>query len=295
MAKNDSGNNLGRGFALVVIGCVLIAIGLSFGGRLVHLNWGRKADGDFEFRLDRSAAGSDAIRTTVAGEVPSTTHRLVITAGASRVSVIQGASFSYRLVDFPENQVSVELSGNTVRITEDSRITRFSFGARGVETRIEVTIPSGVRLEECRITLGAGTLVIEDIDAAILTLETGAGSVTASRVKAEKTRVETGAGQAVFKDVSFASLTASTGAGQVVLQGDITKDAEISTGAGAIELSLSGSEKDYRFETERGLGAVRIGSSSWAGPGSGIAGNPEAPVRIKLNSGIGSVRVRFDR
>ncbi len=294
MANNNSGGGIFKGIVLVCIGCVLIAMGLSFGGQMIKSSWW-PFSGNRNFQFHWNDGTGEVIQNlpTVNGDIPETVRRIRVEVGATNVVIRGGAVYGYRLEHYPENRISVTVTGETISFRESDADGSFFFGKRGIDSLLEITVPSAFELDDCFVSLGAGTMKIEEISARQLRLETGAGSVRGRAVKADMAAIETGAGSAEFREADFRIAEIQTGAGKILLDGVIGERADIDTGTGAIELRLTGSEEDYFIEADRGLGSVRVGNSSWSGPGNSTIGQRTAPKKLWLSAGIGSVRVTF--
>lgn len=293
----NRGRSIGKGFGLIVMGCVLIALGLSFGGEWMGERWWPWRSGPLNLHIegfaDREGGRVMGKIVTIEGEVSSSVKNLDIDLKGASLIIRRGSSPSWKAVDFEEGSVDVETSGDTFRVRVPRWRDSFPFGSGKTAPEFVLALPEDVRFEDCIVKIGAGAVNIEDLAADSFRLEGGAGSFKATGFDADRATIKTGAGLVELDAAAIGTLRLETGAGRVVLNGEITDGADVSTGTGSIEFKLSGSEQDYRFDFNRGLGSVRIGSGNWDGVGNGVAGNPNADRIIKLSTGIGSVRIDF--
>lgn len=298
MDNRNSGGGLMKGFFLLCIGCILVAIGLSFGGKTMRefKFWPWNSD-NFSFSWHFPDTNDDGVIRPVKileGTLPAGIRNLAIDLKAASLDIRYGPDPGYRATDFREDSITITMEGDTLTVEETDWQHRIAFKENHLESHLEIILPEKRILDAGRISIGAGSLNISDIDAGQLQIESGAGSIKGSGIHADTVLLRTGAGSLDLHDCSFDDTVIETGAGRVLFEGDLTSKTEISTGAGSVELTLSGSEDDYRFDFTRGIGSVRIGRASYNGIGSGTAGNMDADRRLDITTGIGSVRVRFN-
>jgi len=294
---NRHGRGLFKGLSLLIIGCVLIAIGLSFGGTWTtprwwpwdgngfHLERNDGFDGDADERIEDIQEQD--------GVLPIGITDLHIDLKAASLVIRTGADASYHVSGFERGGIEIDIDGSKVEIEEKHWRHSFDFNSDFPKPRVEILLPEGVKLDKCSIEVGAGAVNADGLNTHELTLESGAGSIRGNKIASERVRIQTGAGSLELDSCDFGDTRIETGAGRVLFEGSLGKESEISTGAGSVEMKLPGSIDDYQFEFERGIGSVRIGDESFNGVGNGTAGNRNAPKRIKLSSGVGSVRVDF--
>ena len=296
MRGRHPGHSLWNALMLICVGCVLIAIGLSFGGhwaaaRYLPWEWDRVGHG-------RSwDGGKDETITPVeetSGTIPSGVKRLEMELKAASLVIKSGESFSYRTIGMDGRTFEVTGSGDSFRLEEQGWRHFFSLGEDFTQRTVEITIPAGMRLEGCNIQVGAGKVTIDGLDVDRFRLESGAGVIDATGVNASDALVMTGAGSIRFKDCSFTDANFETGAGRIEYHGRLLGRSRVSTGAGSVELALEGSEEDYRIDYTRGIGSVKIDGEDFNGVGDGRAGNRDSDRELRIETGVGSVQIRFD-
>lgn len=297
MDNRNSGRGLMKGFFLICIGCILVAIGLSFGGKTIRefKFWPWNGD-NFSYSWsfsDKTDVGIIRPVEILEGTVPAGIRNLAIELKAASLDIRYGPVPGYRATDFRKDSITITMEGDTLTIEETDWKHRIALKETHLESHLEIILPEKWTLDTGRISIGAGSLNITDIDAGQFQIESGAGSIKGSGIHADNVLLRTGAGSLDLHDCSFDDTVIETGAGRVLFDGDLTSKTEISTGAGSVELTLCGSEDDYRVDFTRGIGSVRIGRASYNAIGSGTAGNMDADRRLDITTGLGSVRIRF--
>lgn len=133
-----------------------------------------------------------------------------------------------------------------------------NFGIGNSDGKITIVIPKDMKFEE-------------------VDMEVGAGEATVSGLTANTLDIEVGAGQADFTSLDVQNLNAETGAGE-------------------LNVELIGSESDYNYDVECGIGEIEIGGNSYGGFGSeqNIT-NPGAERFLDLECGVGEVQVAFQK
>lgn len=296
MRGRHPGHSLWNALMLICVGCVLIAIGLSFGGhwaaaRYLPWEWDRVGHGR------GWDDGKDETITPVeetSGTIPSGVKRLDIELKAASLVIKTGDSFSYRTIGMDSRTFEVSGSGDSFSLEEQGWRHVFSLGDGFARRTVEITIPAGTRLESCRIEVGAGKVTIDGLGVDRFRIESGAGVIDAIGINADDALVKTGAGSIIFKDCSFTDANFETGAGRIEYRGRLLGRSRVSTGAGSVELALDGSEDDYRIDYARGIGSVKVNGSEFNGVGDGQAGNRDADRELRIETGVGSVQIRFD-
>ena len=300
MENKNPMRGFGKALWLICIGAVLVAVGLSLGGRWNGFGW-RPSPGNHDghgFSFEWNSDTADQVRdiedlAELEGVVPADIRELDVSLKAGSLVIVPGERGGYRATGFGEDSLSIRMEGGRLRIEERDWPKAWGSGHDEFKPVLEITIPSGTRLTSCDVSLGAGQAKLGGFYSERLRFNGGAGSLKAENLTAADARIESGAGSIEIAQSRFEEAEITSGAGRIVFSGDFGKRAELGTGAGSVEISLDSGENDYRIEYERGIGSVRIGGASYAGVGSGTAGNPSAERRLKLTTGVGAVRVSF--
>lgn len=300
---NNGGRRLARGLWLLCIGCVLIAIGLSLGGRWTAPKWWPLDNRGFrlEWKSGSNASGESngpiLIRDIAEQEGTFSTDisSLDVDLKIASFAITRGPKAGYRLTGFGKDDIEVRVDGHTVSIEEKSIAHSLTIGNDFVKPLVEITIPEGTKLARCTVKMGAGTVTVDSLSVGELSIESGAGLVTISKTDADGVRVKSGAGNLEISGCVFGDTELETAAGRIAVEADFGNKTRISTGAGAMELLIPGTANDWRFDFTRGVGVVSIGNETYTGVGNGSAGNPNAAKRITIESGFGAVTVNFSR
>lgn len=128
------------------------------------------------------------------------------------------------------------------------------------------------------VNTSGGTIVVRiprDMAFDEIDLEFGAGEATLTGLTAKKVDIEVGAGEASLIDLDVKELNAETGAGKLYVE-------------------LVGSETDYNYDAECGIGEIKIGTTSISGLGSSKkVSNPGANRFMDLECGVGQIQIEF--
>lgn len=139
-----------------------------------------------------------------------------------------------------------------------------------------IYVPAGMKFGEADLSIGAGSLNINALTAEELELHVGAGAISAFGIQA-------------------GDLSVDCGAGAIDLEGIITKDAEIECGMGRVGFSLEGSEEDYSYDLDVGMGAVTIGGGTFGGMAMEKTVNNNSSRHMEIECGMGEVDIAFTK
>lgn len=96
------------------------------------------------------------------------------------------------------------------------------------------------------------------------------------------------------KDYRFEEVELEIGAGQANVTGLKVNTLDVAVGAGQVNIQINGSEKDYTYNVECGIGNVVIGDRSFGGIGANQNVQQDGSVgKINVECGIGEVRIKF--
>ena len=125
-------------------------------------------------------------------------------------------------------------------------------------------------------------------------LEIGASQANISDLCASYMDITIGAGQANINDLDAEKIELEVGAGQAMLKGLEIKNIEVEAGLGQVDIEIAGSEKDYCYNVNCGIGNVVIGNRSFGGIGANQSIQQDGAVgKIEVECGIGEVVIRF--
>ena len=92
----------------------------------------------------------------------------------------------------------------------------------------------------------------------------------------------------------FSEVDLEIGAGEVTIMNLDAQEMTAEVGAGQLHVQLVGTETDYNYETECGIGEIKIGANSVGGMGNTQERtNPGATRFLDLECGVGQIQIDF--
>ena len=164
-------------------------------------------------------------------------------------------------------------SGDTWHIGSQEVRLRGLWGQSRDDLRLTIVIPADFVADSAYIAVGAGVLRADMLSAIDLELSIGVGSATIEAVSAERLRADVGVGELRINNCDVSSIN-------------------LDVGLGAIEIALTRDVQDYTGQISGGLGNIQIGTSRFAGIFDSSFGSSDAPYRLKVQVGLGSVTIR---
>lgn len=266
----------GTGVLLLTVGVLMGARGSRFWDALsiqIKDGWER---GIFREEVGKSAeeetdGDSEQWNTTVHSDV----RELDIDLGAREIYLEEYEGDAIQvLVEADDKKVTVEQKGKELQIGMRTAMLQNDQNQRIVK----VLIPQEYEFDEVDISVGAGECVMENLNAKIIDMETGAGSIL-------------GEGRIQAKESSW-----DVSAGSIVLQELQSEDAEIDCTAGSFEATFAGAKEEYYLEGDVGAGSFEVGGSSWDTLGKNISlGDKRAIKKIFSDCAAGSITIDFTK
>lgn len=264
----------GTGVLLLTVGVLMGARGSRFWDALsiqIKDGWER---GIFREEVGKSAeeetdGDSEQWNTTVHSDV----RELDIDLGAREIYLEEYEGDDIQvLVEADDKKVTVEQKGKELQIGMRTAMLQNDQNQRIVK----VLIPQEYEFDEVDISVGAGECVMENLNAKIIDMETGAGSIL-------------GEGRIQAKESSW-----DVSAGSIVLQELQSEDTEIDCTAGSFEATFAGAKEEYYLEGDVGAGSFEVGGSSWDTLGKNISlGDKRAIKKIFSDCAAGSITIDF--
>ena len=181
----------------------------------------------------------------------------------------EGDSFCVRVYDDNEKNVTVKESSDTLKVRSTKKLSK--------TRKVYISYPKDVKLQELEIEMGAGTVYLNrDIETEKLSVEMGAGEFDSKNpVTAEEADLEIGTGSMTFADLSAKKISGECGLGE-------------------LDLTMTGTQEDYNYDLECGVGNLDVGSDSYSGLGREKSiSNTGADRKLDLECGMGNVSVNF--
>ena len=181
----------------------------------------------------------------------------------------EGDSFCVRVYDDSGKNVTVKESSDTLKVRSTKKLSK--------NRKVCISYPEDVKLQELEIEMGAGTVYLNrDIETEKLSVEMGAGEFESKNpVTAREADLEIGTGSMTFADLS-------------------ARKTDGECGLGELDLTLTGTQEDYNYDLECGVGNLDVGSDSYSGLGrEKTISNKGADRKLDLECGMGNISVDF--
>lgn len=200
--------------------------------------------------------------------------------GACRVLVEEGEEFNVEQKNMGTNKVDIKISKDGVlSITnKDNLIGIFSgisFKKNSLCPTVIITLPRNLFLDNLVVEMGAGSFEARTIN-----------------ITSKATRLTVGAGQLILKDLTSLQTELNCGVGSIDVQGKLTNRINAECGMGSIVATIFGTESDYSYKAQVGLGEVKIGNNTISGLSQYVS-SVESENKITANCGMGAIKVNF--
>lgn len=197
------------------------------------------------------------------------------------IEIKEGEKFEVKTND-PD--VKFYHENSKVKIKTDKTFSwHLSNSSRGT---IIIYLPNESNISELDLNLGAGKIDIDKIFVEILLMDLGAGTMTAKEINVyEKATINGGAGNINIYSGTINNLNLKLGAGNASIQSDLTGSNTLTTGVGKLNLGLSRSKDNYKFDISKGLGNIILNDFDVSE--DILIGDGEA--KIKISGAIGNI------
>lgn len=171
-----------------------------------------------------------------------------------------------------------------VKIKSDKTFSwHLSNSSRGT---IIIYLPNEFNISELDLNLGAGKIDIDKLFVETLLMDLGAGTMTAKEINVyEKATINGGAGNINIYSGTINNLNLKLGAGNASIESDLTGSNTLTTGVGKLNLGLSRSKDNYRFDINKGLGNIILNDFDVSE--DTLIGDGE--TKIKINGAVGNI------
>ena len=252
---------------LGVLGALGVGVGLMLGGspwQLAQVSHHRYEAGKHSEKKQEEQKGQSS-----AGPYGTEIQKLEldIRYGDVRIAVADGDNISVQ-AENPGTYFKEMVEDGDTLVLLDERPT----GEKALT--LTVLLPERM-LKEISIDLGAGQFSAERLEAEEVSLDLGAGKGTVNQVTA-------------MDDADF-----SVGAGELEVALFSGNQLEVDCGTGQLTLCAEGTEDDYNYNLEFGIGSIRLGERSYSGIGGEESMDRGAAKDMDIECGIGEVVVTF--
>lgn len=197
------------------------------------------------------------------------------------IEIKEGEKFEVKTND-PD--VKFYHENSIVKIKSDKTFSwHLSNSSRGT---IIIYLPNEFNITELDLNLGAGKIDIDKIFVETLLMDLGAGTMTAKEINVyEKATINGGAGNINIYSGTINNLNLKLGAGNASIQSDLTGSNTLTTGVGKLNLGLSRSKDNYKFDISKGLGNIILNDFDVSE--DILIGDGE--TKIKISGAIGNI------
>lgn len=225
----------------------------------------------------------DVLDTPRTYPIAQDVNSLELDISAARLRIVQGDSFCLE-----SNLEKLEILQENGKLTiRESGKSWFSLGFDGAVT---LTVPEDCVLEDVQISTGAGEVNVEGLTAREVELSLGAGKAELQGLTAlDSGKLKGGAGKITLENAALHNFRLELGVGTLDFSGSLTGTGTLDCGVGSVEMHLAGSQEDYTFSVEKGLGKISIADHS-ASDGEVVGSGSNA---LTVSGGIGSIRIDF--
>ena len=219
--------------------------------------------------MEPAAVGNESATDGIVYQLKYQPTKLDIELKYDELILEEGDSFCVRVYDDNGKNVTVKESSDTLKVRSTKKLSK--------TRKVCISYPEDVKLQELEIEMGAGTVYLNrDIETEKLSVEMGAGEFDSKNpVTAEEADLEIGTGSMTFADLSAKKISGECGLGE-------------------LDLTMTGTQEDYNYDLECGVGNLDVGSDSYSGLGREKSiSNTGADRKLDLECGMGNVSVNF--
>ncbi len=126
-------------------------------------------------------------------------------------------------------------------------------------SNIVITIPSGFTAENININIESGRITADylDTEEADINVDVGYFQIN-NLIIHNKSYLTVGAGEMIIDTLNAKDITIENGVGFIQASGSILGNSYVKSGLGAIKLSINGDKADYNYDIDCSLGSVKI-------------------------------------
>ena len=197
------------------------------------------------------------------------------------IEIKEGEKFEVKTND-PD--VKFYHENSKVKIKTDKTFSwHLSNSSRGT---IIIYLPNEFNISELDLNLGAGKIDIDKLFVETLLMDLGAGTMTAKEINVyEKAAINGGAGNINIYSGTINNLNLKLGAGNASIESDLTGSNTLTTGVGKLNLGLSRSKDNYKFDISKGLGNIILNDFDVSE--DILIGDGE--TKIKISGAVGNI------
>lgn len=159
---------------------------------------------------------------------------------------------------------------------------------------ITITVPKDFVADNISLEIGAGTVTADVIKSVDGNFTVGAGELTINQLLISgESNYKIGTGHMYLEQIEAKDVTVNCGVGYIEMDGIITGDNDVSCGIGGVHMNLSGNEEDYSYIISA-LGEVSINGESYHNLSDHRIVNKGSNNNFTIDCGIGDISVDFN-
>lgn len=273
---------------LVVVGCVLAAIGYAGGGNTtVYIGW----DGIEIIPREKKV---------LLLEEPISFAELYIDATTPDITIAEGDAFRLEAVYEDGNEAIYTLENGRLTVTEalQSGNDRISFGMFNITRHfIHITLPRGTTYEEIHVENRTGSTHVHDVKTKNLHIEGSTGDIQAKNIQADTAQLTTNTGSVALTNGAAQSTTLENRVGSIHVKNWVSDTLEMQARTGSIhgdDIRVS----EAKIESNTG----DISLTKWSS-GNATVKNSTGSIALDgalsgictLETNVGDIRLTLDR
>ncbi len=217
-------------------------------------------------------------------EITSGINSLYISINAADFTIEHSDKF---FVESNLKNLTVTQEDGVLKIVEKTRNSVRYNGAI-----LKLYIPEDLVFEDVVITTGAGRLTADYLSANTMKLKSGAGKSEFGKLDVNSNiKIKGGAGQISILDGTLNNLSLDLGVGELDMTAELLGKSNLKFGVGASDLTLIGSQDDYSFDIQHGIGEITIDNNN----ASAFVSSTNGQNLVKIKGGIGATNITFQK
>ena len=228
-----------------------------------------------------------------------TIENLDLSVGATAVWIEYGDTEKFQ-VTIEKSEIggthSCEVKDNTLYIESSADEVKNILGDSTFH-KINLVIPKNYVFKEVKLSLGAGNIEGEGLEAEKILADIGAGNMEIETLKAGKNiEVSVGAGNFEIDEMKAEELKIKCDAGRVYAEeAEVKKDITLTCDAGYVYMDIKESQESYNYDLKCSMGSISVGDESYNGHVFSKNIDNQAVRAVKAECNIGAIEIGFDK
>lgn len=190
-------------------------------------------------------------------------------------------------------KIRTKVNNKTLSLDTGKRVNVHFWGMTEEGHHVEITLPKGKEFHTIDVEAGAGQVIADSLKADEVELEIGAGSIMTEELACKKGKINVGAGESSVKNGTAEELDLDVGLGELYYKGSLTDDLDADCGMGNMDIYLDGTQEDYDYKINVGMGEISIGNDSYGGTSQSRTIDNDADADMDLDCGMGCIKIHF--